>query len=191
MRGILLARWAEKYKQIEYEIKRYERQLERLKRVKKNLGMDIRMGYISFIILFFLFLGLAGMALYIPSMLLCIYVPVLSLLATFVLGRSIIILIKNIARFCYHKRKDLPFEYPKPPIVNSNYPTNIPPNYYAEQVCVEWLIEKYKLEISQLKQWRREFDQASEADYEDFEKRLDEILIYEIVGRARRIKRIK
>ena len=191
MRGILLARWAEKYKHIEDEIKRYERQLERLKRVKKNLGMDIRIGYISLIILFFLFLGLAGLALYIPWVFLYFYVPVLALLAIFVLGRGIIKLIKNVSLYCYHKRKNLPFEFPKPPIVNSNYPTNYPPNYYTEQLCVEWLIETYQLEIKQLKQWRREFDQVSEADYEDFEKRLDEILIYEIVGRARRIKRIK
>lgn len=185
MREILLARWAEKYRQIEDEIKRYERQLETLNRVKKNLALDIRIGYISFIILSLLFLGLAGLAMYIPWAFLYFYVPVLALLAAFVLGRSIIKLLKNIARFRHHKRKDLPFEYPKPPIVNSNYPTNIPPNYYAEQLCIEWLMEKYKLEISQLKQWRREIEQASEKDFENFEKRLDEIKVYEIVGRAR------
>lgn len=185
MREILLARWAEKYRRIENEIKRYERQLETLNRVKKNLALDIRIGYISFIILSLLFLGLAGLAMYIPWAFLYFYVPVLALLAAFVLGRSIIKLLKNIARFRHHKRQDLPFEYPKPPIVDSNYPTNIPPNYYSEQLCVEWLIEKYKLEISQLKQLRREIEQASEEDYTKLEKRLDEIKIYEIVGRAR------
>lgn len=185
MREILLARWAEKYKRIENEIKRYERQLETLKRVKKDLALDIRIGYISLIILSLLFLGLAGLTTCIPSFLLYFYVPVLALLAAFVLGRSIIILFKNIARFCHHKRKDLPFQYPKPPIVDSNYPTNIPPNYYTEQLCVEWLIEKYKLEISQLKQLRKEMKQASEEDYEKLEKRLEEIKIYEIVGRAK------
>ena len=183
-----MAKWAEKYKRIEDEIKRYERQLETLKRVKKDLALDIRIGYISLIILSLLFLGLAGLAAYIPWVFLYFYIPVLTLFATFVLVRGIIKLLKNTACFHYHERKDLPFQYPKPPIVNSNYPTNIPPNYYAEKVCVEWLIEKYKLEISQLKQWRREIEQASEKDYKDFEKRLDEIKIYEIVGRARKKK---
>lgn len=185
MREILLARWAEKYRRIENEITRCEKHLETLKRAKKNLALDIRIGYISLIILSLLFLGLAGLAAYIPWVFLYFYVPVLALLATFVLGRSIIKLFKNIARFRHHKRQDLPFEYPKPPIVDSNYPTNIPPNYYAEQVCVEWLIEKYNLEMSQLKHMRKEIEQASEDDYKKLEKRLEEIKIYEIVGRAK------
>ena len=180
-----MAEWAEKYRRIEYEITRCKKQLGTLKNAKKNLVMDIWFSVITLAVFIPFFFILAEMIEFIPGVFSYFYVPVLVLFAVFVIGRSIIRLFKKILCLCHHNRKDLPFQYPKPSLVNSNYPTNIPPNYYAEQFCLEWLIEKYNLEINQLKQLRREVEQASEEDCRKLKERLDAIKIYEVIGRAK------
>lgn len=185
MRRRLLAEWAEKYERIEDEIKRCEKQLITLERQQKELKIDMRLQIISLAILFPVMLALVQMGFYIPWIFLYFYIPVLSLLAIFTLGRGIFHLFKTSARLRYHKRTDLPFQYPKPLRFRSNYPTYIPPNYYTEQLCLEWLIKEYRLEMSQLKKLRKEIEQASEEDYTMLQENLDNIIIYEIVGRAK------
>ncbi|MDO4166407.1 MAG: hypothetical protein Q4D32_03275 [Eubacteriales bacterium] len=185
MRGKLLAECIEKYERIEYEMKRYEKQLVTLEKQKKGLITDIWIYSIGLAISLVVVYALVDMVDVIPWIFLYFYVPVLVVFAFFTIGRSILGLGKTLASLHHHKRKDLPFQYPEPMRINSNYPTYIPPNYYTEYLCIEWLMEKYSFEMGRLKKLRREIDQASEQDYQDLQKSLDEIIIYEIVGRAK------
>lgn len=181
----MLTEWADKYQRIDDEMKRYEKMLETLERLQKQLVTDIWLQFISLAIAFSVLFALIGMIDFIPGAFLYFYVPVLAILSFFTAGRGIILLSQKIARLYHHKRKDLPFQYPKPIVVNSNYPFNIPPNYYTEQLCIEWLMEKYNFEMSQLKKLRKEIEQASEQDYKNLQENLNEIVIYEIIGRAK------
>lgn len=185
MRGKLLVEWFEKYERMKDEMIRYEKMLETLENQRKKLVTDIWMRLITFIMSCCFFVGLAAITGDIPGIFLFFYVPVLALLTIFILGRNIILLSKKIALFLHHKKRTISFRYPKPLTINSNYPTYIPPNYYTEQLCIEWLMEKYAVQIGRLKKLRKEIEQASEQDYQDLQERLDEIIIYEIVGRAK------
>lgn len=185
MRGKLLIEWAEKFERMKDEMIRYEKILETLEKQRKKLVTDIWMRFIAFIISCCFFLGLAAITGDIPVAFLIFYVPVVALLAIFVLGRNIILLSKKIALLLHHKKRNISFRYPKPLTINSNYPTYIPPNYYTEQLCIEWLMEKYAVQISQLQKLRKEIEQASEQDYQDLQERLDEIIIYEMIGKAK------
>lgn len=181
----LLVQWFEKYERMKDEMVRYEKMLETLEEQQKKLVTDIWMRLIAFIISCLFFLALAGMTDDIPSAFLFFYVPVLALLAFFAIGRNLVLLARKIARLLHHKNKKISFQYPEPLTLNSNYPTYIPPNYYAQKLCIEWLMEKYAIQISQLQKLRGEIEQASEQDYQDLQERLDEIIIYEIMGSAK------
>lgn len=185
MTGRLLAKWAQKQERIEDEMISLQKKLVTLKRQQKKLVTDIWLLVIAFPIIIYVLLALASMIDFIPWVFIYFYGPILAALAIFMIGWNILRLAKKIALLCHHKRKDLPFEYPKPPILNSNYPTYIPPNYYTEQLCIEWLMEKYGYEMVQLKKLRKEIEQAPEEDYDKLQEKLNEIIIYEIIGRAK------
>ena len=183
-RSFLFAVWSEKYERIEYEIKRCETRMESLERRQRMLKLDAWMPIIRIIIELPILYFLVSMIEYIPWVFTYFYIPVLILIIIFTFIRNIFCFAHRLARIFYHKRKNLPFEYPKPILIDSNYPVNILPNHYTERLCCEWLLEKYSYELGQLKRLRKEIEQASEEDYEDLQNRLEEITIYEIIGGA-------
>lgn len=179
-----MAMWSEKYERIEYEVKRCEARMESLEKRKRILKLDARVRLIRIAIDIPILYFLASMIPYISYYFVYFYIPGLVGLTIFTLGRDIVSFGRQLALMRYHKRKNLPFTYPRPILVDSNYPVNIPPNYYTEGLCCEWLLEKYHYEMEEMVKLRKEIEQASEEDIEPLQKRLEEIAIYEILGGA-------
>lgn len=181
-RSFLFAVWSERYERIEYEIKRCETRMESLERRQRMLKIDVWMPVIRMVIALPMLYILVSMIPIIPIGFNYFYIPVSIGIAIYIFVWNLFSFAHRLARILYHKRKNLPFEYPKPILIDSNYPANILPNHYTERLCCEWLLEKYSYELGQLKRLRKEIEQASEEDYEDLQKRLEEITIYEIIG---------
>ncbi len=94
-------------------------------------------------------------------------------------------LIKRIKCCLFHNKKWGPVEYPKPEIIRSNYSTHIPPDYYSERRCIEWLLHQYNVEIMKMIALRRKIENTPEQDLAPFQKEIENIVIYQRVGRAR------
>lgn len=135
-KNALLAQWSAKHEYITNEMSQCKHKLELLDKRQKDLMTDLRFAEIYFVASFLLGLFLLYMSKQIFSAFLYFYLPVVALILFFTLGRSIIKLSRIVTLMHYHDRMDLPFQYPRELTAASNYPTCIPPNNYAEQMCL-------------------------------------------------------
>ncbi len=149
-KNALLAQWSAKHEYITNEMSQCKHKLELLDKRQKDLMTDLRFAEIYFVASFLLGLFLLYMSKQIFSAFLYFYLPVVALILFFTLGRSIIKLSRIVTLMHYHDRMDLPFQYPRELTAASNYPTCIPPNNYAEQMCLNWLLQKYSMQLQTL-----------------------------------------
>lgn len=190
MKEKLLFDWKQKYERIQWELKDNDKKLEKVIKRQKDLVDDIlfQIGFmvVTFLVMSFLvkcreFVGgwLFGYAFY-P-----LYILVIGGFIIASVIYNISQLVKRIKRYRFHAKKIDSLEYPNPETVDSNYPLHIPPNYYAERKCIEWLLHQYTQETMQLIAIRRKIENTSEQDLEPFWEELDRIVIYERVGCAK------
>ncbi len=185
MREKLLVEWKQKYERIQWELGDNERKLENvIKRQKKlpgNVFYPVAMTFIGFLLVFCLWCFRDGiMFMFYPFYLAAVFGLAIATVA--INGYRFI---KEIRRYLWHVRKWDSVTYPKPETVRSNYPLHIPPNYYAEHVCIEWLLHQYTDAAMKLIALRRKIENTPEQDLEPLQKELDAIVIYERVGRTR------
>lgn len=180
-KNALLAQWSAKHEYITNEISQCKHKLELLDKRQKDLMTDLRFAEIYFVASFLLGLFLLYMSKQIFSAFLYFYLPVVALILFFTLGRSIIKLSRIVTLMHYHDRMDLPFQYPRELTAASNYPTCIPPNNYAEQMCLNWPLQKYSMQLQTLQKINEQIKTAPETDYENLSKAISSLCAYERV----------
>ena len=166
-KNALLAQWSAKHEYITNEMSQCKHKLELLDKRQKDLMTDLRFAEIYFVASFSAFLYF--------------YLPVVALILFFTLGRSIIKLSRIVTLMHYHDSMDLPFQYPRELTAASNYPTCIPPNNYAEQMCLNWLLQKYSMQLQTLQKINEQIKTAPETDYENLSKAISSLCAYERV----------
>lgn len=189
MKEKILAEWNRKYERIQWELKDTEKKLENVKKRQKDLLVDI---FVS--ILFALVsLGIVFFCWHFRETVSYIFYGAfypIYLIVLYGLGIAAIIyygyqFCQRVRRYIRQMRKIGSLEYPKPEIVRSNDARCIPVNYYAERKCVEWLRHQYTDEIMQLIALKREIDRVPEQNLPLLQEKLDSILFYERVKRAK------
>ena len=170
-KNALLAQWSAKHEYITNEISQCKHKLELLDKRQKDLMTDLRFAEIYFVASFLLGLFLLYMSKQIFSAFLYFYLPVVALILFFTLGRSIIKLSRIVTLMHYHDRMT----------AASNYPTCIPPNNYTEQMCLNWLLQKYSMQLQTLQKINEQIKTAPETDYENLSKAISSLCAYERV----------
>ncbi len=98
-------------------------------------------------------------------------------------------LIHLVIRYLYHKKKTGSIQYPKPEIALGRYSNHTSENYYEERVCIEWVLKRYSEELMQLNQLKRRIETCGEEQYDELLSEINQIVIYETVGTAKRYTR--
>ena len=160
-KNALLAQWSAKHEYITNEMSQCKHKLELLDKRQKDLMTDLRFAEIYFVASFLLGLFLLYMSKQIFSAFLYFYLPVVALILFFTLGRSIIKLSRIVTLM--------------------HYPTCIPPNNYAEQMCLNWLLQKYSMQLQTLQKINEQIKTAPETDYENLSKAISSLCAYERV----------
>lgn len=189
MKEKLLFAWKHKYERIQWELKDNETKLEKVIKRQKQLVDDIVIQIIFlFICIFVIFLlwicrssvvgwtyGYAFYAVYILAVWGIIIAAAIY---------NVYQLVKRIKRCLFHaKKRD--FLYSRPVTVDSNYPLHIPPNYYAERKCIEWLLNQYMEETIELFALKQKIEHTTEQELDAFWEELENIVIYERIGCAK------
>lgn len=193
MKEKLLIAWKHKYERIQWELEDNLKKLENVEKRKRELIYDL---VFQFFFAVFCFLLLYCIAVnryeitinagylfaegfyYILVMALIIGIVAAVIYNTYQIT-------KRIKRYLWHvKKRDL-VEYPKPETVQSNYPTHIPLNYFAEQACIEWLLHEYAEDMKKLITLKRKIEDTPEQNLDPLWKELEGIVFYERVGRAK------
>lgn len=185
MKEQLLIAWKQKYERIQWELEDNQKKLENVIKRQNDLLKNIYRPIVQVLISLFLLLCLwllRDSIMFMFYELFCAVILGLAAAAVIYFGYRFM----KAVRFCaWHRRKWDPVTYPKPEIVKSNYPTHIPPNYYAERICIEWLLRQYNDALGNMLALRQKIENAEEEDLESLVQELENILIYERVGRAR------
>lgn len=194
MKEKLLADWNRKYDRVQWELKDNEKKLEHIGKRQKELVYDLifqgGFALLCFLILFCItvnrFAITTDAGYYYSGGFYYILVMFLIIGTIIAVIYNIRQLIKRIWRLLFHLKKKEPIEYPKPEVIQSNYPTHIPPNYYAERKCIEWLLHQYTEEMMELISLKRDIENTPEQELDPLREALERIVIYQRIGCAKK-----
>lgn len=185
MKERLLHECADKYERINREYDRHKRRLESLDRLQKDLMTDIVVQIIMLIICVVIISILEPFKEYIHIWFFpffCIAIWGMKIATVVWNGYQ---LFRKIKRLIHHRRK-IAIDYPKPEIIRSMHSSPPQPNFYAKIKCIEWLLGRYREELECMDKLKSRIEEGEESDYDRFQMELNEIVIYESIGMAKK-----